>query len=235
MSGVRRIKAGTRKTKQKLSSLLNSDEAISDMMQGIKSELLPYLDGIVTKKGNFDLFKESYLDYKDRYASAWQIVDFMARTSSRLHKFPIEQETLGLFTYLGLVESLGNTIIDMIVMLLVANGKDFHIECSYTTPRIRHASSINDLENERVPLTTKLNFLRSNNISCLSSVIDSKLRNKIAHARFIVEEKEIHIDGKPVRKVLYQSYDRLIIALETTDFLLEQLAKSQGVHPKRGK
>jgi hypothetical protein len=108
----------------------------------------------------------------------------------------IKSDLFYVFSYLGLVESLGNSIVDLLVLLLVANGRDFHIECLRTTPRIKHALTIEDLEKEKVPLTTKLNFMRDNNLRFIASLIDTDLRNTIAHLKFETREAKSMLKEK---------------------------------------
>jgi hypothetical protein len=108
----------------------------------------------------------------------------------------IKSDLFYVFSYIGLVESLGNSIVDLLVLLLVANGRDFHIECLRTTPRIKHALTIEDLEKEKVPLTTKLNFMRDNNLRFIASLIDTDLRNTIAHLKFETREAKSMLKAK---------------------------------------
>ena len=124
-----------------------------------------------------------------------------------------------LFTYLGTVETFGNTIVDIVVMLVIANGRDFHIECEYRTPRVRHVEGISDLR--KVSLTTKLNFLRDNGIRTLPSMIDSKLRNDVAHLNFTFDPdtEEIFIRKKPAREVLLEGIKELNMVFEVYDEL----------------
>jgi len=181
-----------------------------------------------TTSHSFRIFKQAQGHFRTRYDRAWKI--FNALFAAFLAN---PEQTSALFVYLGLVESLGNCIVDVIVMILIANGRDFHIERLHTTPRIKHATSIEDLEKERVALTTKLNFLRDNGIEELPSIIDSTLRNDIAHLNFNVKEDGIYIRGRPAQDVLSGSLDKLIKALSTTDGCLRQLEREKGLSPKK--
>lgn len=207
-----------------------------ELIEKIRSELEPFLDGIRTEHADVELFKQAYSDFITRYKRARRLLDIIIPDFEHLKILVKEDARLRdiywLFLYLGLVESLGNCVVDMIVMLLVANGRDFHIECAHATPRIRHAGSINDLEKERVPLTTKLNFLRDNGISTLASIVDSKLRNAIAHLKFDVKEDKIFIKGKPAFEVTYSSVEKLAGALMITEKWLRLLALKKGVFSK---
>lgn len=202
-----------------------SGTELKQIEKKIKSELEPFLNGIRTERADFELFRRAYLGFMTRYARGWRVYNYIMQDIDESSKFGVTEEIRWLFVYLGIIESLGNAIVDMVIMLLVANGKDFHIECRYTTPRIRHAVSIRDLEKERVPLTTKLNSLKDNGILGLSSTIDSNLRNSIAHLKFDVDENEIHIGGKPAWPIISVNLRKLARAIATTRDLLSQLFK----------
>jgi len=192
-----------------------------------KSELQPYLDGIRTKREAFELFRDSFSDFVGRFLKTWNL--FFVLVKGFLQA-PATAHAL--FLYLGCIESLGNSIVDIVVMLLVANGKDFHIECRYATPRIKHAKSINDLENERVPLAAKLNFLKDNGIKELPRLLDNELRNDIAHLKFDVRGDLIFIRKKPADKILSSNFENLINALRATEECLSEVA-TDAYFPRR--
>lgn len=201
------------------------------LVKAIGSELQPFLDGMRTtgaSSRNFKLFKEAYLYFLKKCERQTGILDTIMQVRG-VPILDIEDEVYMLFVYLGMIESLGNNIVDIISMLLVANGRDFHIECQHTTPRIKHAISIQDLEKERVSLTTKLNFLKENDISRLTSIVDSRLRNDIAHLKLDVKEGEIYIRGKPAKDMVSKSLLELMLGISVTSTLLEELAKERGI------
>ena len=213
-----------------------SEEELKQINEKISEELEPFLDGIRTmgsRSRNFRLFKEAYNDFLEKHSRALTIAELLIKVKVEPTNELVE-DLMELFTCMGFVESVGNTIVNFIVMLLVANGRDFHIECRYTTPRIKHAVSIKDLEDERVPLTTKLNFLRDNGITELASIIDSELRNRIAHLEFDVRKDRIYIKGKPAFEFAKKSSDKLLHAVLTTLKLVSQLEKEKGL-TKKGK
>jgi hypothetical protein len=207
-------------------------QTVEEIERKIKSELEPFLDGIRTKRANYELFKQAYNDFRKRFKHAEKIAEFIgkevAETAKSRHvrsRFEID----ALLLYLGYVESLGNCIVDIVTMLLVANGRDFHIECMHPPlPRIRHAVSMRDLEIERVSLTAKLNFLEGNGITKLASVINSRLRNDIAHLKFTVEKDQVYIRGQPALNVVMSNFGTMIEAINITDNLLTQLATEKG-------
>jgi hypothetical protein len=191
----------------------------------IVSELEPFFDSIRTKPACFEIFKQSYFEFISRSAKALKIM-----TKAIVDFLQAPYETVLPFLYLGFVESAGNNDIDFLVMLLVANGVNFHIECRYGTPRIKHAYSMKDLEKERVPLTTKLNFLRENGIKTLPSILDSQLRNDIAHFKFEVRPDGIYIRKRRVKDLFKNDFTKLTTAIRITDGCIFQLAKEKGIY-----
>ena len=202
-------------------------ETFEEIKERINKEMKPFLDGVRTKQADYKLFKRAYKDFLKKHSRALDIARVLIETLPKgvkpTKKFV--EDLMELFTYMGLVESMGNSIVNIVVMLLVANGRDFHIECRYTTPRIKHAVTIKDLEDERVPLATKLNFLRDNGITELTSIIDSELRNKIAHLGFDVTKDRIYIKGKPAYEVASDSTQKLLFACVSTLILVSELKK----------
>ncbi len=87
-----------------------------------------------------------------------------------------------LFAYLGLVESLGVALMDMALILLIANGKEMHIRAK----GIRHVSTLRELR--KLDLVYKLEFLGANKLGFFAGVVNRQLRNEIAHLKFTIEE-----------------------------------------------
>jgi len=204
----------------------------------VKSELSPFFDRIRTlEKKDIAYFNEAYLDFKQRDKRASDIISFILRGG--LEKFgtnmPLNDQIVDLFFYLGLVESLGNCYVDILVMLLVTNGRDFHLESRFSTPRIKHLVSIKELEREKVPLKAKLNFLEDNGIKCFTSVIDTQLRNDIAHLNFELKDDQVRLRNKPVTDVVTLCFDRFMLATRTIYELLYELAVDFGWEQPREK
>jgi hypothetical protein len=197
-------------------------------MDKISLELKPFLDrirAIDRQSANLKLFKEAYACFKGRLEVSRKIHYFLIGGYNELIRVPAQgvlASIYEIFAYLGIIESEGNSVADMIVMLLVTNGRAFRIEREYGSSGIKYAHSIVDLE--KVPLGTKLRFMETNGIIELSSAIDSKLRNAIAHMEIQVKECEIFIEGKPASWVMAESTGDLMLALTHTEDLLEKLA-----------
>jgi hypothetical protein len=88
-----------------------------------------------------------------------------------------------LFAYLGLVESLGVTLMDMALTLLIVNGREMHVR---KEGGIMHVSTLKDLH--KLDLIYKLGFLKANKLQFVAGVVNRQLRNDIAHLKFRIEE-----------------------------------------------
>jgi hypothetical protein len=202
----------------------------------IESELQPFLTEFKLAPPNKQrIFRDAYEKYKVRSSQAYELQAAINKDSiiDIRDNAPLKEQLHTLFSYLGLVESLGNCYVDILVLLLVANGRDFHIESRYATPRIRHLMSINDLEKERIPLTTKLNFLRDNGILTFTAVIDNKLRNDIAHLNFNIVNGEIFVRKKPSHEILQFNFIKIVLAISRVAIQLNKLSEEMGWGKKR--
>lgn len=74
----------------------------------------------------------------------------------------------------------------------MSSSSSVNIESRYDVPRIRHALSIEDFEREKISLGTKLAFLRQNGLKFFADVVDTDLRNSVAHLDFKIDE----LDGR---------------------------------------
>jgi len=201
------------------------------MYKRIEAELEPFLNGIRTKEADWELFNGAYGDFKARFANVIRIKNLIEKEGSTVDFSKVERtgEINALFLFLGYAEGLGNCFADILSMLLVANGRDFHIE-SRSTPRIKHVVSMNDLEKERVPLRTKLNFLEDNGVTVLNSIIDTDLRNRIAHLNFRVEKDKVYVKGKPGWESIMNNIRILLAAFMRIDVLLAK-ARAKALNP----
>lgn len=195
----------------------------------IANELMPLLDNLRTKRADYELFKRSFRRFQGDFNRTLEYAKLFAKYSGLpADASPSLKDTVyALFSHVVLVESLGNSMLDMIVMLLVANGKDFHI---HKGPRIVHVNKIGELK--KIPLGRKVSFLEDNDIKELAGLVNTTLRNKISHLKFKLREDNIYIEGKPAYEIATMSSNRLVNAVIHTRELLNALAKSKGLVPK---
>jgi hypothetical protein len=114
--------------------------------------------------------------------------------------FPVPRAYAKLFSYLGLSEDLGVTLIDITLLLLIANGRELHFRKG---GGMMHVSRFKDLH--RLNLSYKLEFLDTHKLGFVSKIVNKNLRNMIAHLGFTITEdgtirdsdnKEIDIDAE---------------------------------------
>lgn len=197
----------------------------------INTELQPFLNELKLVPSNKQKkFKDAYEKYRVRSQEAYELQATLNKDHliDTRETASLREQIHALFSYLGFVESLGNCYVDILVLLLVAVGRDFHIESKYITPRIRHLVSIDDLEKEKIPLTTKLNFLKDNGIMTFPSVIDSRLRNDIAHLNFSVIKGKIYVRKKPSHEILEYNFMKIALAISRVTIQLNELAEELG-------
>jgi len=136
----------------------------------------------------------------NRSKGASEILKDMKNREALNTLMPKARSISKLFAYLGLVESLGVTLIDMALILLIANGRELHIRHG---GGIRHVSTLKELR--KLDLFYKLEFLKANKLEFVGDLVNRKLRNEIAHLNFQIEEngdivdsngQQINIDDK---------------------------------------
>jgi hypothetical protein len=127
-------------------------------------------------KGNFAKCYEKWQD-SERISAILRDL----KTTDEMEHFPPESKSMiRMLAYLGLVESVGVTLMDMVLLMLIANGKDIH------TRRIpaKHVETFEELQSIW-ELDYKLEFLDSVGISIFKDrIIKKDLRDRIAHLKF---------------------------------------------------
>lgn len=126
-----------------------------------------------------------------------------------------------LLVYVGLVESLGATLVDMTLMLFIAAGKEIHTKGAYT----KHVTSFKELAH--IELGYKLDLIKTEGLEIFNKFINRELRNIVAHLRFRIQENgeirrnndnnPIHIDDEISK--FWDGVDMLKLILEDLRFL----------------
>jgi hypothetical protein len=198
----------------------------------INKELEPLLRRILypvdKKSSEIIQLKENAKEWYRRFIRAYQISGKVVSIQKLIltTEEPQIVSTLKLFQYLGFVESIGTNVIDMLVLLLITDGKHFHVEKSYGLPRIVHAKNFKDLDSPNSSLSEKLSFLKNNGLERTSKICDRTLRNDIAHLNFDIDKqgkistrhcKELDVDEKLKR--FHMSYIVFLHILKKTGFI----------------
>lgn len=166
----------------------------------IGSELNPlitYLYRLGATDPRYIQFKQNLEEWNERFSKTIETIgtvesiqQFQIQIYEQLKKEPSKRRLLtviGLFRYLGLVESIGALHIDLLILLLVAGGKHFHVERGHDVPRVVHATYLKDLR--RATLASKISFLERNKLKETSKMVDVDLRNSIAHLDFRIDNQ----------------------------------------------
>jgi hypothetical protein len=141
-----------------------------------------------------NIYPSRYAQFEEMFPDAFRKLNESREISSILRavKSQVDYENARvksmnqMLGYLGLVESLGVSFADIILMLAIASGNDLHTRGSYT----KHVSSFKELED--LDLNQKLDFLvKVLGLRIFETMIDRSVRNIIAHLKFKIES-----DGK---------------------------------------
>jgi hypothetical protein len=211
-----------------------SKEELERIRKEYTSQLKPLLNSVRDRDSNPQdrkIFRENCLELGARTRKIRQIYDYMAQRVDVLSEELAAAEESSVryffslaFFYLGLVEITGNFLADFAIAHLIATGHDFHVECAYRTPRIKHVIYMKELEEERVPLATKLNFIEDCGITIFKSFIDTKLRNDIAHMNFDIKDNIVYIRGKPAMNMITNSLAKMATVYDEHDRLIKEVS-----------
>lgn len=174
-------------------------------------------------------FKKNCKEMWRKWKEAQRISRILRELKSQVEYPNNELKSMSqMLAYLGLVESLGVTMMDLALLFLIANGKELHTK-SYPT---KHVETLEELE-KVWDHGYKLNFLDSSGVTIFKEkIIDKEIRDIIAHLKFTIEKNtgEIRdrgnntIDIKEKRLDFWEGIDILNLVLEDIGFLewLEQ-------------
>ena len=128
------------------------------------------------------LFDENCVEFNEKWQEAEKVSQILKDLKAA--KYPTKKlESMSrMLGYLGLVESLGVTLLDMVLLLLIGYGYEVHTRGPYT----KHVTSFEELAD--LNLGFKLKFLKDNDINIAQKIVNPDLRNIIAHLKFRVSE-----------------------------------------------
>jgi hypothetical protein len=199
-----------------------------EFQKKIEYDLQPFLDKIIkSPKTDIDLVKDTLEKSFVPNRKMHELMETIFHANAQIDEnATITEQIHEMFTYLGLVESLVNYYVDILVMVKVAGGIDFHMESLKDTPRINHAMCIEDLQNNYVSLKTKLNFLSGSGLKLFVSTTDNarKLRNDIAHFKIRLENGKILLRNKPVHEIISINQRKIVNCINRTNWVLFLLA-----------
>ena len=159
----------------------------------LDTELEPLITNLLHVMGKtsmgYQIMRREAEEFKRRMGKATDLAKIIIQTGSAMSKVSESKvkSLMKMFQYLGYVESMGVTLVDMLVLLLIANGHQLHVERLHGWPRILHVSSFKELRHAN--LASKLGFLEINGMKNVVRLIDRDLRNDIAHLNFSIDDK----------------------------------------------
>lgn len=183
----------------------------------------------------YGTFKHNCIVLKERWEETKSVSRLFRdlKTTEELEKLPARMKSMiKMLAYLGLVESLGVVLADMVLILLIANDREVHTQRSIT----KHVTKVEELR--RIDLYYKLAFLKKENLGIFGTFIDRDLRNDIAHLKFTIQgdgaiekkdsrQNRIDIDSKILE--FWNGVDTLRCVFEDIGFLqwFEQRQKKE--------
>jgi len=139
--------------------------------------------------------------------------------------------------YLTSIETNGDLAVNLMLLLLTADGDHIHLQPDREHLYIRHAMQLKDLETPSLSLGNKRDFLVSHGLAFFEKWINTTLRNKIAHADFhidtegsffIIKEKE---DGTKTRTPFDISKELSTFRMYNNAFLSMLMEKTSKLSP----
>lgn len=146
-------------------------------------------DSNIPRLGRYEAFVVNSKDFYDRWRETEKISEILRILKSSFGGKEKKLESMTkLLAYLGLVESLGVTLVDMVLLMFIANGTDIHTR----RPYLRHIEKLDELKD--IDLSDKQKFLKDRGLEKFSRFINREDRNAIAHLKF-----KINGEGKIVK------------------------------------
>ena len=138
-----------------------------------------------------ELFQKNCVDIYEKWKEIAELSNIFGDTKRDVKYSTEKHKSIGkMLSLVGLVESLGNTLADMLLFLFIANGKIVHTR----SPQIKHVSSFFELT--QLDLDYKLDLLKEENVSVISKILNLDLMSFIADLKFSVDENGIISDRR---------------------------------------
>jgi len=144
----------------------------------------------------YEVFTKHCRDFYDKWREAQSISRILRELKTRVEYPNSKAEAMTkMLAYMGLVESIGVTLIDMVLIVLIANKREVHTR----GPSTKHVTSFEQLG--KLDLSYKMDFLKAEDIPLFAVFINREIRNVIAHLKFFVDG-----NGKIWRRTKRRSY-----------------------------
>ena len=160
-----------------------------------KGNMVPPPFSNVLPSERYGAFVVNSKDFYDRWQETEEIGEILRILKGSFGGREKKLESMTkLLAYLGLVESLGVTLVDMVLLMFIANGTDIHTR----RPYVRHIEKLDELKD--IDLSDKQKFLKDRGLKEFSRFINRDDRNAIAHLKFKInkEGEIIKTDNQPI-------------------------------------
>lgn len=160
-----------------------------------KGKTVPPPDSNLFPSERYEAFVVNSKDFYDRWKETEKIGEILRILKSSFGGKEKKLESMmKLLAYLGLAESLGVTLLDMVLLMFIANGTDIHTR----RPYLRHIEKLDELKD--IDLSDKQKFLKHRGLKEFSTFINRNDRNAIAHLKFKIngEGEIVKTDNRPI-------------------------------------
>ncbi len=206
-----------------------------------KNVLYQLLKNLSSLEKYDELLSVQYKNYEQNCLSLYDKWEHSLEISSVLRdlknevSYPSERHKAmsQMLSFMGLVESLGVTLTDIILILMIANGKSIHVRKDGI---IKHASTFHDLE--KIDNETRKRTLLDGKINkkLVSNILNFEIRNIAAHLGFKIENdgKIIANSGTVIEindtiNKFWDSVDTITLILQDIDFVSWLEFRKKGI------
>jgi hypothetical protein len=133
-----------------------------------------------------ELFQRNCVEIYEKWKEIAELSNILGDIKRDVRYSTEKHKSFGkMLSFVGLIESLGNKLADLLLILFIANGKAVHTRLPY----VRHVNSFFELK--QLDLDYKLNLLKEEKVSVMSKILNLDLRNVIVDLNFSVDENGI--------------------------------------------
>lgn len=171
------------------------------------------------------------------FLKAVEMMKMFCETAITPSESKITKSLIDALEYLTSIETNGDLAVNMMLLLLAADGDYIHLQPDRDHWYVRHAVGFKDLENPNLPLGTKLDYLSLHGLGFFKKWIKKTLRNRIAHGDFdidtegnffIIEENQ---DGIKIRRLVDISREVRTFRMYNNAFLSMLMEKTSKFSP----
>ena len=206
----------------------------------MKQQLAPIFNKFYKTSTSYKKYLESSAQLNSRLLRNQSIGKDMTELQEIVYSKDIPSKYHGVmtaFAYLLRVEVLATFFVDLTLLLLIDEHACLHLDPDNTHKFVRHASSLEDIESPSLPLSRKLDFLETHQITFFKEYIDRNLRNKIAHGNFSVDANgdfyTISSKGNKKKIDLKQKINKLTNFINALSKIFVEEFKRSDAYPER--